>query len=403
MLCRSVTTAICYGLVVLSGTGCDENTSASNVEISFETKEQLGEALFNDTNLSQNRTQACASCHNPEHAFIDSRNQSSQGNGPFSIGDDGVSIGSRNTPTAAYTAFSPDFRSGIRQRVSRHTNHRQYEGPLGGQFWDGRETSLEGQAAGPPLNPKEMGLPSVEAAVARLLENAEYEAAFKLFYGPNVFDDVQTAYQAMTDAIASFERTDIFFPFDSKYDRFLRGEVVLSFRENTGRALFFSEFANCAICHQLHRTGDPINRFEETFTSYEYHNVGIPSRPDTEPDLGFAGHPNNPGPDANGLFKVPTLRNIAVTGPYMHNGIFNELKTVIEFYDKFVNEDRVLNPETNEPWREAEFPDTIAESELGAGRSMTDLQVISMVCFLRTLTDARYEHLIDPKDISCED
>ncbi|MEL6547097.1 MAG: hypothetical protein AAFQ82_20895, partial [Myxococcota bacterium] len=205
-------------------------------------------------------------------------------------------------------------------------------------------------------------------------------------------------------------RTEVFAPFDSKYDRSLRGDASLSFKELTGRALFFSEFANCAICHQLRNNGDPVGRLTETFSGYEYHNIGVPSNPQArslsgvaQPDQGLLERDDVDDPSFLGLFRTPTLRNVAVTGPYMHNGVFKDLRTVIEFYDRFSNEDRVVNPETGLPWRDAEFETTVATELLRVGRPMSDLEVESMVCFLRTLTDARYEPLLEGDGTNCAD
>jgi len=100
---------------------------------------------------------------------------------------------------------------------------------------------------------------------------------------------------------------------------------------------------------------------------------------------------------------VPTLRNVAVTQPYMHNGVFRELATVIKFYDHFLTASWFeVNPETGTAWRDPEVPDTVALTELQDGEKMTEAEVEAMVCFLRTLTDARYEHLIEEQGIICD-
>lgn len=384
--------------------GCGEDETPLSIEA-------LGEALFFDTRLSMNGNQSCATCHDPERAFIDPRLDADGLIAAVSIGDDGVSLGDRNAPTAAYSAFAPEFHEGTRRRFNKQNNHRLYEGPLGGLFHDGREPSLEGQAGGPPLNPIEMGMPDKAAVIARLAEDEVYDVAFRARFAEDVFDDPDAAYAGMTQAIAAFERTEQFAPFDSKYDRSLRGEATLSFKELTGKSLFFSEFTNCGICHQLHNNGDPVGKFEETFSGYEYHNIGVPTNVAvraqngvTEPDLGLALNPNVSGAEARGKFRTPTLRNIAVTEPYMHNGVFRDLRTVIEFYDKYVDPDgRPNNPETGAPWAAPEVPETVANDLLEVGDPLTDADVEALVCFLRTLTDARYEHLVQDKGIDCAD
>ncbi|MCI5073547.1 cytochrome c peroxidase [Oricola sp.] len=349
------------------------------------TLEALGEALFFDTNLSANRTQACASCHDPEFAFTDPR-------GMASPGDDGVSLGDRNAPTAAYAAFSPEF-------------HRNDDGDwVGGQFLDGRAATLEEQAGGPPLNPIEMGMPDKAAVVDRLRENPLYPAAFDAFFDNGVLDDPEAGYDAMTRAIAAFERTESFAPFDSKYDRFLRGEAKLTDQEELGRVLFFSQqFTNCNLCHQLATSA--IDR-QETFSDYRFHNIGTPENlalretngvePGTVDD-GLLANPAIDDPGERGKFRTPTLRNVAVTGPYMHNGVFEDLRTVILFYNQYntKSETRRINPETGETFAPPPVPDTLAVKELTHGPALDDKRVDALVAFLKTLTDARYEHLLD--------
>ncbi len=372
---------------------------------------EVGELLFHDTALSFDRTQSCATCHDPEHAFVDPRVGADGLVRAVSLGDDGVSLGDRNAPTVTYAMFAPRFQRGSRARVNKHNNHGTYEGYLGGMFLDGREPGLAGQAAGPPLNPIEMGMPDKASVVERLRDNPVYVEALKANFGGDIFDDVDAAYAAMAETIAEFERTDLFAPFDSKYDRFTRGEYEMSFKELTGKSLFFSQFTNCSICHQLEREGDPVGKFREPFSGFEYHNIGVPVNEAvraingvTALDEGLYLHPDVDDPGERGKFKVPVLRNVAVTGPYMHNGVFRQLSTVVAFYEQFHNPDgHPLNPETGEPWREAEIPETVSADILGVGDNLTDFQIESLVCFLRTLTDARYEHLIEDEGISCAD
>lgn len=354
----------------------------------FTDLESLGEALFFDVNLSKNRTQSCATCHSPEAGFVDPR-ETDLGR-MVSLGDDGESLGDRNAPTAAYAAFSPAF-------------HQTVGGMWkGGQFLDGREADLAGQAGGPPLNPIEMGMPDKASVVARLKEDDAYVAAFKAMFGKDIFDDDATAYSAMTKALEAFERTDFFSPFDSKYDRFLRGEAELTAEEELGRLLFFSQqFTNCNICHQIGTSAiDP----QETFSNYEFHNIGVPVNQKARAvngmgadfvDLGLGATVNDP--TRNGKFKVPTLRNVAITGPYMHNGVFEDLRTVVLFYNKYNSKSaaRQINPETGQEWAAPEVPDTISWPELETGPAMDDQRIDALVAFMKTLTDARYEDLLE--------
>lgn len=351
-------------------------------------KAELGEKLYFDVNLSKNRTQSCATCHNPEQGFVDNRSTSI--GKAVSLGDDGKSLGDRNAPTAAYARFSPDF-------------HQNKKGKyVGGQFLDGREKDLAGQAGGPPTNPVEMGMPDKAAVVSRLQENTTYVTAFKQLFGDAVFDKPETAYVAMAESIAEFEKTDQFSPFDSKYDRYLKGEAELTEQESLGESLFFSnQFTNCNRCHQLKSFPGSEG---ETFSNYEYHNLGVPPNQAVRAangkakgflDRGLLEHPAIKDEKEAGKFKVPTLRNVAITGPYMHNGVFNDLKTVVLFYDKFNNSERTLNPETGKPWDAPEMDKNLALKEKEFQAPALKLQEIeALVAFMKTLTDKRYEHLL---------
>lgn len=350
----------------------------------------LGEDLFFDVNLSVNRSMSCATCHDPAFGFVDPR-ETDVGRAA-SLGADGVSLGDRNAPTASYAAIAPLF-------------HRNDEGVwVGGQFLDGREPDLEGQAGGPPLNPIEMGMPDRASVVARLRENPDYELAFEALFGDGILDDPDAGYVALTQAIAAFERTEEFMPFDSKYDRYLRGEAEFTDQEELGRVLFFSEqFTNCALCHM---NGDSQMNPQETFTNFEYHNIGVPENlalraangaaPGTV-DRGLLDNPAVDDPAAEGQFKTMTLRNVAVTGPYMHNGVFEDLRTVVLFYNQYNSVDpaRQINPETGQPWRAPEVPHTLSMEELTHGPALDDQRIDALVAFMRTLTDARYEYLLD--------
>ena len=354
------------------------------------TLEDWGALLFMDTNLSQNRTQSCATCHDPDFGFVDPR-ETAAGRA-VSLGDDGVSLGDRNTPSVAYAMFSPAF-------------HRTEKGEwIGGQFLDGRAATLADQAKGPPLNPVEMGLPSVEALAERLAETPAHRAALERFAGiKDPQSDPQGSYDAMARAVEAFEKTPVFAPFDSKYDRFLRGEARLSEEEELGRLLFFSQqFTNCNICHQLQAGPLALN---ETFSNYAYHNIGVPVNSEARAqngvspdhrDGGLLDNPDISQGDMRGRFKVPSLRNVAVTGPYMHNGVFGDLRTVVLFYNKYNSDlpERQINPETGLPFDPPEIAENISIEELETGPALDDKRIDAIVAFLKTLTDARYEHLL---------
>lgn len=348
-------------------------------------KEELGQVLFFDKNLSNNRTQACATCHNPESGFVDNRDNGVKK--MASMGDNNKSIGDREAPTASYAKFSPAF----------HFDEKKQK-YIGGQFWDGRAATLEEQAGGPPLNPDEMGMISKKEVVNRIKENDLYVNSFKKLFGKDILENEEKAYVALTQVIAAFEKTDEFSPFDSKYDRYLKGEYDLTPTEDLGKSLFFSNNNNsCSTCHVL--KGE--DKEGETFTNYEFHNIGVPANQTLRAkngakdlDKGLLNNPTVTDEAQRGKYKVPTLRNVAVTAPYMHNGVFTDLRTVIEFYDKYNNKDRTINPETGKVWDEPEVKETISTKELKA-KELTDRKVDALVAFLKLLTDKKYEHLLE--------
>ncbi len=353
----------------------------------LDTLDKLGQALFANRNLSFSRTQSCVSCHSPELAFTDPR-ELGKVEGAVSLGADGRSLGERNSPSIEYMRFTPEFRIGADGE------------PMGGFFWDGRARTLEEQAGGPPLNPAEMGMPDKQSVVARIKEEPRLAAAFRALFGEAVFDDTDRAYAAMTQALAAFERRPDFSPFDSKYDRSLRGEAALTAEEMRGRDLFFSrERASCSACHMSNGDGAAA----EVFTNFKYYNLGTPANAKVRAlngskpghiDRGLAENPAAPGAANEGKFKVPGLRNAAITGPYMHNGLFKDLRTVLLFHQRFSPDGPRINPENGQPWENPEVPANLALASLKAAPPLSESDIDALIAFLKTLTGKRYENLL---------
>jgi cytochrome c peroxidase len=351
----------------------------------FSSKSELGNAIFHDTTLSKFENMSCATCHEDSQAFID--NRANRVGGALSLGSDEVSFGGRNAPTVNYARFVPNFRFDAR-------NNRF----SGGQFRDGRASTLEEQAKGPFLDPNEMMMPDAQSVVDKIQENAVYAASFKALYNATIFDDTDRAYDAVADAIATFERSDEISPFDSKYDRFLAGTATLTTLEERGRTLFFEpRGANCRSCHSL--GGRNQTNRNELFTNHQFTNIGVPkntqallARGDSANtvDHGLLGRADITNNNVDGFFRIPTLRNIAVTRPYMHNGVFQNLRTVIEFYNHRAGNGNGINPETNQAWRGADVSATVDTRRLRM-RRLSGADMDALEAFLRTLTDARYE------------
>ena len=344
----------------------------------------LGEVLFFDKSISFNKTQSCSTCHSPDTAFVDQRKNSA--NQMVSEGDNPHLHGNRNANTALYAMFSPNFHF-----------DKKIQDYVGGQFWDGRAKDLAEQAGGPPVNPVEMGMPDKKAIVERLKADPTYYKPITDLYGESIWADADKIYAIMEKAIGEFEKQELFAQFSSKYDRALKGEAELTALESKGKALFFDKTrTNCSNCHQ----SSEANSATETFTNYRYFNIGVPSNQELIKhnklaadfvDNGLLDNPMVKGDKKQkGKFKVPTLRNISVTAPYMHNGVFRDLKTVLLFKDSFNNPNRKINPETGKAWDKAEYAQTINPEVLKA-KPLTDEEINALEAFLKTLTDEAYE------------
>jgi cytochrome c peroxidase len=339
--------------------------------------EQLGELLYFDTDLSQPAGQSCASCHLPEAGFADPDADLpvSQGVLPKNR------FGNRNSPSAAYAMFSPIFYFDETEGLW-----------IGGQFWDGRATGeilgdpLADQALGPFLNVLEMNNPNKLSVIIKV-RHADYADLFEQVWGEGSLDDVEAAYDQVALSIAAFERTSLFAPFSSKYDYYLDGNDVLTEMELRGLALFEDENkGKCALCHisQPGSGGSP-----PLFTDFTYDNLGVPKNPENPfYNLPSAFNPDGEDfvdyglggilglPEEMGKFKVMTLRNIAITPPYMHNGVFNTLHQVVDFY----------NTRDLGGWPPPEVPENVNQDELG-DLGLSPAEVDTIVAFLETLTD----------------
>lgn len=284
------------------------------------TKSALGQKLFNDKILSKDNSISCASCHLPEYGFSDTT--------AFSKGIEGRST-TRNTPSVLNMKNRPYF------------------------FWDGRAKTLEQQALMPIAHPDEMGLP-IKEAVARLNASAEYR---KLFL--RIFKTLPNS-KNLGLAFAAFERT--LETDSSRFDAYIDDLVDFTASEERGRKLFISERTKCFDCHR-----------GPDFTDDQFKNIGL-----------FDGYALNDSgrylisrkKDDLGKFKTPGLRNIALTAPYMHNGMFQTLEEVIDYYNNpgaFV-----LNPIN-------------MDSTMGAPIGLNKQEKADLLAFLKTLTDKRFQ------------
>ncbi|MEZ5045443.1 MAG: cytochrome c peroxidase [Chitinophagaceae bacterium] len=281
----------------------------------------LGRKLFYEKLLSQDNSISCASCHQFKNYFIDSV-------GAFSLGVNQL-VGTRNSMPLFNIGYSKTF------------------------FWDGGAPNLESQVLGPITNPVEMN-ESIEHVIQKLQLHPEYPTLFKKAFGSDIISSKHIMY-----AIAQFERTLL--SANSKYDQWKRGEILLSDEEMRGMNVYTDENkGDCVHCHSI----------GSTFTDFEFRNTGLDSIPI---DRGRYLITLNNSDD--GKFKTPTLRNIAKTAPYMHDGRFNTLRECIDHYNVGFKYSANLSPEL------ASKPKN----------RMSEQDINDLISFLKTLTD--YEFL----------
>ncbi|HFB64000.1 MAG TPA: cytochrome-c peroxidase [Aeromonadales bacterium] len=346
-------------------------------------KIQLGEMLFMDENLSEPAGQSCATCHDPVMGFSDPDVSVSS---PVSAGVVSGRFGNRNAPTASYASFIPTFQY--------DAANQQY---IGGQFLDGRAPTLADQAKGPFLNPAEMANTDEQMVIDKI-KARPYSNMFKQVYGDNSLDNATTAYDQMAEAIAAFESTQMFSPFTSKYDAVLAGNAQLTAEEQRGLDLFKGR-GKCTECHTL--DPDPVTN-RPMLTNYTYSNIGTPKNPDNPVyssdanyiDLGLAENPllTTSATQERGKFRVPTLRNVELTAPYGHNGVFESLEQIVSFYNtrdsKACWGDPTDNPMVN-CWPAPEVVDNMDLANMGdILLSATD--EADIVAFMKTLTDGYF-------------
>ncbi len=371
---HSITLAIALPMTLLTLAACGggsgggetattstNTTSSTSIAALPGTEEDLGRNLFFDTSLSDPAGQSCASCHDPLSGFADP--VVSQ-NAPVSEGAITGRFGNRNAPTASYAKFIPP-----RELVTENGS-TFYKGGL---FLDGRSRDLAEQAAAPFLNPLEMANAD-EAAVVNAVKATDYAGIMVHLYDETVFDNVGEAYDKITAAIAAFESTRELNPFTSKYDYSLNGRYTFSPQERRGLALFKNSL--CSNCHTLNNLADGSST---VFSDFRYWNLGVPANPDNPDssiDYGLGGDINVS--TENGKFRTPTLRNVELSAPYMHNGVFASLEEVVSFYN--TRDDAAMN------WPAPEVSANLQTADVGE-LFLSAQEEADLVAFLKTLTD----------------
>ena len=336
-------------------------------------KVALGERLFNDVRFSSDGTVSCANCHAAATGFADGV--------PVAVGVNGL-LGTRNSPTIVNAAYNRT------------------------QFWDGRSPTLEDQALHPFVNPVEMAMPSHDALLEIVRADREYVRQFRRVFGVRA-DEIRIEH--LTRAIAAFERTQI--AGDSPFDRWYFGgdESAISEAAKRGFEVFLTD-GRCVSCHT-------IEQDHALFTDHLFHNIGVGVNAMQDRIEGLAKAflvAKREGLDVDvavladadtshlgrfavtgdlseiGAFKTPTLRNIALTAPYMHDGSIATLREVVEHY----NNGGVL-------------PAGAPVNPFLAGGirplGLTEQQIDDLVAFMESLTSPQFEQLAEPERVSALD
>lgn len=311
------------------------------------TRIALGERLFFEPRLSRDGKISCASCHDVRHG----------------AGHDGLTtavgingqVGKRNTPTVWNAAFQARL------------------------FWDGRAASLEEQAMGPLVNPAEMGMPSLEVVVERVAADREYRRAFGEIFGA----ETPITIEHIAEVIAVFERTLI--TTDSPYDRFVRGEMgALSSSQLRGMALF--ESVGCINCH-YGPNFSAASRFDSRapFRLFPALPTPFEERYRLTDDLGAGGEAGR------GVWRVPSLRNVALTAPYFHNGSVAELKEAVRI---------MASVQLGRTGRMLVWSDKNKRLALREGSALEEDELDDIVAFLKALSSDRLVSLQRQRGVS---
>jgi cytochrome c peroxidase len=386
---------------------------------------QLGQQIFYDTSLSASGKQSCASCHSPAHSYGPPNDLSVQLGGPhldrpgyrpppslaylyrqavFSIG-----------PDAADAEAPPDFAAlasaakGVQRadKVAGLAPAAPAMVPQGGLFWDGRADTLQKQAIGPLLDPNEMANTNVEDVAAKLAK-APYVKTFEKLFGPQILKDPQRFTAEAMFAVGRYQFEEpSFHAFTSKYDYWLQGKARLTQTELRGLHLFNDpKKANCAGCHLSAPTADNL---PPLFTDTQYEALAVPRNPELaqnrDPkafDIGLCGPIRKDLAQQTqycSMFLTPTLRNSAARHIYFHNGVYHDLKHVMDFYNlRNTNPEKIYShdasgkvvmfddvPKQYQP--NIDFADAPFDVKPTDKPAMTDQDIQDIIAFIGTLND----------------
>jgi cytochrome c peroxidase len=358
---------------------------------------QLGRLLFNDAALSASGKISCASCHDPKRSFGPPNDLAVQRGG-----GDGHRSGVRAVPSLMYTQNVPPFSE---HSVDDEGDDSVDQGPAGGRTWDGRAQSAHEQARLPLFSPFEMANVAVDDVVASV-RRAVYAGQFRAAFGDNLFDSNAAAFKAILMALETYQQSPReFYPYSSKYDAWLRRQAQLSARELRGLQLFNDAAkGNCARCHPSAMRQGALPQF----TDFGYvaigvpRNLAIPANTDRRYfDLGLCGPLRTDLKDKAeycGMFRTPSLRNVATRRVFFHNGAVHRLEDAVRFYaERDTHPERwygrrrqgAANKFDDLPGQYQANVDVLPPFDRHPGEqaALSPADVADLVVFLQTLTD----------------
>ncbi|SCX61670.1 cytochrome-c peroxidase [Variovorax sp. EL159] len=401
---------------------------------------QVGQKMFFDKNLSGSGAMSCASCHDPAHAYAPANDLSVQLGGVHMD-----QAGLRAVPSLRYKDITPPYAD-----LLDNPDGISVPGPGGGFTWDGRADTLAAQARIPLLDPLEMANAS-SADVVKKLQAADYAPLIVQAFGAKVFDNSDAAFANALQALEAYQLEDkSFHPYSSKFDLYAANKIggTLTPAETRGLKVFTNPATgNCASCHYQ---GAGLNGSSALFTDFSYEaisvprNAGIPANNDLKYfDMGVCGplrtdHVPAAPNAANsfcGMFKAPTMRNVATRTAFFHNGVMHSLEQVIRFYNTRDTQPELWYPTvggtpkaTNDPGfptyglittqytggkvqKYNDLPAAYASNidtqlpmdgrAAGSAPPMSEQDIADLICFLNTLSDADTKPATPAKPGAC--
>ena len=362
----------------------------------------VGKQLFFDPSLSASGKLACATCHDPRHAYGPPNDRAVELGGP-----DLTRPGTRAVPSLRYTLDRTPRWAHVKAFSEVEQLTEMEAVPTGGFTWDGRFDTLRAQALFPLFAPNEMANRSVSGFASRLAHTL-YAGVFAAVFGKDIFSSPAQTVKEAAYALERFELEDkSFHPFSSEFDTWMDGKVSLTAQELRGKQLFDDPMrGNCSSCHLDDRGADGSHPI---FTDFQFEALGVPRNREipanADPryfDMGLCGplRTDAAGKEKTycGLFKTPTLRNVTIRGVFFHNGRFHSLKEALRFYvQRDTNPDRWYPTEHGRVYKFDDLPfayrDNIDVVDAPLNLSLrqmpvwTDQNIEDVIAFLRTLED----------------